>query len=364
MFAPPHIITNAELVETYNEYVRLFNHEHADAIAQGTEHAMLKSSDEFIVKASGIKQRHVMSKDGMLDVNVMCPRIKERADDQISMSAEIAVAAARDALAQAHRTPADIDGIIVSASTMQRAYPQIAIEVQKELGITGFGFDMLTGCSSATFAIQVASDMISQGSARTILCINPEICTGHLNLRDRETHFIFVDACTATVLESSATADGDNTWEILGTRLKSVFSNNIRNNFGTMNRFDPQSVGKPDKLITQKGRKVFKEVVPMVAEFMLQHLADMNIKTTDLKRLWLHQANINMNELIGRRVLGRDPTPQENVIILDEFANTSSAGSIIAFHRTNGDFAPGETGLICSFGAGYSIGALLLRRVS
>src|SRR6202012_5096635 len=81
-----------------------------------------------------------------------------------------------------------------------------------------------------------------------------------------------------------------------------------------------------------------------------------------LKRLWLHQANINMNEMIGKRVLGRDPAPGENVIILDEFANTSSARSIIAFHRANEDFAAGETGLICSFGAGYSAGAGVVRK--
>ncbi|MBI3678360.1 MAG: beta-ketoacyl-ACP synthase III [Proteobacteria bacterium] len=362
LYAPPHVITNAELVESYNEYVRRFNHAHAGAIAAGTTHAMLKSSDEFIVKASGIRQRHVMAKEGMLDVDIMCPRLRERSDDQISLSAEIAVAAARDALEQAHRTAADVDGVIVSASTMQRAYPQIAIEVQNALGIEGFGFDMLTGCSSATFAIQVATDMIRQGNARAILCINPEICTGHLNLRDRETHFIFGDACTAALLEPAAAADGDNSWEILGTRLKSEYSNNIRNNFGTMNRFDPESVNKPDKLITQKGRKVFKEVVPMVAQFMLEHLGDMGIKTADLKRLWLHQANINMNELIAKKVLGREATRAEAPIILDEYGNTSSAGSIIAFHKHSADLKAGDLGVLCSFGAGYSAGSVVLKK--
>ena len=69
-----------------------------------------------------------------------------------------------------------------------------------------------------------------------------------------------------------------------------------------------------------------------------------------------------MNELIARRVLGHEPTAQENPIILDEFANTSSAGSIIAFHRHNDDFAVGDTGLICSFGAGYSAGTVFVRR--
>jgi beta-ketodecanoyl-[acyl-carrier-protein] synthase len=78
--------------------------------------------------------------------------------------------------------------------------------------------------------------------------------------------------------------------------------------------------------------------------------------------MWLHQANINMNDMIGRKVLGRDPSAEETVIILDEFANTSSAGSIIAFHRAHEDFKSGELGLICSFGAGYSAGTVFVKK--
>jgi beta-ketodecanoyl-[acyl-carrier-protein] synthase len=151
-------------------------------------------------------------------------------------------------------------------------------------------------------------------------------------------------------------------WEILGTRLKTQFSNNIRNNFGFLNRAAPDGVGATDKLFVQEGRKVFREVVPMVSEMIVEHANDIGVDPKALKRLWLHQANINMNDMIGRKVLGRDPEPGENVIILDEFANTSSAGSIIAFHRANDDFAAGETGLICSFGAGYSAGTVFVRK--
>ena len=112
----------------------------------------------------------------------------------------------------------------------------------------------------------------------------------------------------------------------------------------------------------QEGRKVYREVVPMVCELILEHARDIGVDLQTLKRLWLHQANINMNELIGRKVLGREPAPGENVIILDAFANTSSAGSIIAFHTANSDFAAGETGLICSFGAGYSAGSVFVQK--
>jgi len=107
---------------------------------------------------------------------------------------------------------------------------------------------------------------------------------------------------------------------------------------------------------------VFREVVPMVSEMIVEHASDIGLDPTGLKRMWLHQANINMNEMIGRRVLGRDPTPEENVIILDEYANTSSAGSIIAFHSHSDDMVSGDLGLICSFGAGYSAGTVFVRK--
>jgi beta-ketodecanoyl-[acyl-carrier-protein] synthase len=362
IFVPPDTISNSELVDSFNEYARRHNARFAREIAAGGVHPLLKSSDEFIVKASGIRRRHVIAKKGMLDPDIMCPRLPERSDEVLSLMGEIAVKAARNALDAAHRTPADIDGVIVAASVMQRFYPAVAIEVQDALGIRGFAFDLLAACSSATFGIQVAADMIAQGHARAILAINPEICSSHLNLRDRETHFIFGDAATACVLEPARAADGDNAWEIVSTRLESRYSNNIRNNFGPLNRFAPETADAPDKLIVQKGRKVFKEVVPMVSNFMLEHLAANGIASSTLKRLWLHQANINMNNLIARKVLGREPSALDSPNILEEFGNTSSSGSIMAFHQFSADLEPGDLGHLCSFGAGYTAGSVILRK--
>jgi beta-ketodecanoyl-[acyl-carrier-protein] synthase len=202
--------------------------------------------------------------------------------------------------------------------------------------------------------------MVSAGTARAVLVVSPEIPTGHLNFRDRDSHFIFGDVATAVIVERADLAVGG--WDILGVRLKTVFSNNIRNNFGFLNRASPEGVGAPDKLFVQQGRKVFKDVVPMVSDLILDHAAELGIAPAQMKRLWLHQANINMNEFVGRKVLGRDPTPEENVIILDEYANTASAGSIIAFHARSDGFSPGEVGLICSFGAGYSAGTVFVRK--
>jgi len=362
LYTPQASISNDELVASFNEYVRRHNAAHAGAIAGGTMAALAPSSSEFIEKASGIKSRYVMDKAGILDPEIMCPRIPERGNDQISVLAEMAVAAARDALGAADRKARDIDGVLVACSNLQRAYPAIAVEVQEVLGIDGFGFDMNVACSSATFGLQAAADMVARGNARAILVCNPEICSGHLNFRDRDSHFIFGDVATAFVVERADAAQGSNAWDVVSTKLKTKFSNNIRNNFGFLNRAAPEGIGRTDKLFVQEGRKVFKEVVPMVCELILGHLAENSVAPDSLKRLWLHQANLGMNEMIARRVLGRDPLPGEAPNILDEYANTSSAGSIIAFHKYSSGMGAGDIGLLCSFGAGYSAGSVILRK--
>jgi beta-ketodecanoyl-[acyl-carrier-protein] synthase len=360
LHTPPQSISNAELVEAFNAYVVRFNAENAAPIAEGRMEALQPSSSEFIEKASGIRSRRVVDKTGILDPAVMRPAIPERPNDQLSILAEIAVKAAQDALERWGKPRSRIGAVLCAASNMQRAYPAMAIEVQAALGIGGFAFDMNVACSSATFGIKTAADYIAAGSVDAVLVVNPEICSGHLNFRDRDSHFIFGDVATAAIIERADEADGG--WDILGTRLLTHFSNNIRNNFGFLNRAAPEGRDLPDKLFVQQGRRVFKEVVPMVAELILDHAADLGLDPKKLKRLWLHQANINMNDMIGHRVLGRHPAPEENVIILDEYANTSSAGSIIAFHKRSADLAPGDVGLICSFGAGYSAGTVFVRK--
>ena len=362
VFTPPYCVSNEELVDTFNTYVRKHNEENAAAIERGEMEALAESNVEFIVKASGIESRYVMNKSGIVDPDIMAPRLRQRSNDEPSILAEMAVDAAKKAMARANKTPADIDAVLVACSNLERPYPAIAVEVQDLLGIEGFGFDMNVACSSATFGIQTAYDMLRSGSVRCVLIVDPEICSGHLNFRDRDSHFIFGDVCTAIVLEREETCTAKGAWEVLGTRLKTKFSNNIRNNFGFLNRATPEGIGAKDKLFVQEGRKVFKEVVPMVSQLILEHMADAGLDPKDLKRMWLHQANKSMNDFIGRKVLGRDPEPGEQPNILQEYANTSSAGSIITFSQFSEDMKEGDLGLICSFGAGYSVGNVLVRK--
>ncbi len=369
LFTPPHSISNEELVTAFNAYVDLFNTKNAAYIEAGLREPLQKSSAEFIEKASGIKSRYVMDKAGILDVHRMAPRFEPRPDEKLSLLAEMAVHAARDAMRAADLKADDIDGVICAASNMQRGYPAMAVEIQDALGVKGYGFDMNVACASAAFGIETGLGLIRTG-ARRILMVNPEICTAHLNFRNRDCHFIFGDVATAVILENGSEPARNDSWDILGTRLETRFSNNIRNNFGFMNHCereteapaDPQTDPFTDKLFVQEGRKVFKEVVPMVSELIASHLVDLIIPPEDVKRFWLHQANLAMNEFIVRKVLGRDATREEAPVILDEYANTSSAGSIIAFHKHSNDFEPGDIGVICGFGAGYSAGSVVVRK--
>jgi beta-ketodecanoyl-[acyl-carrier-protein] synthase len=364
LWTPDQTITNDELVESFNEYVKRYNARNAQAIEAGELEALGPSNSAFIEKASGIKQRYVIDKTGVLDPDRLAPRIDERTDDEVSIQAEIAVTAAKQALDNAGLKANDLDAVLVACSNMQRPYPAMAVEVQAALGMDhGWGYDMNVACSSATFGIQAGVDAIRNGSARRVLMVNPEICSAHLAWEDRDCHFIFGDVATAVILERKEDAVSSNQWEILGTRLQTKFSSNIRNNFGFLNRTDERGVGARDKLFRQEGRKVFREVCPMVAEQISSHLKDTQIPVESVNRMWLHQANLAMNELISKRVLGRPATREEAPVILDAYANTSSAGSIIAFHKHNEDLPVDTKGVICSFGAGYSIGSVIVNRI-
>lgn len=361
LYQPVHTITNAELVQAFNQYADLHNERCAAEIDAGTQVAMQHSSVDFIEKASGIRQRYVMEKEGILDPLRMYPRFPERGDDELSMMAEMAVKAAQEALAQAGKTGTNVDMVVCAASNMQRAYPAIAVEVQQALGAKGYGFDMNVACSSATFAIEQAVNAVRCGTAQCVLVVNPEITSGHHEWRDRDCHFIFGDVCTAILIERADTAHTKDVWEVMGTQLTTQFSNHIRNNFGFLNRSEDADPASRDKTFRQEGRKVFKEVVPIAAAHIHNHLAQLERQPEDVRRYWLHQANSGMNQLVMKKLVG-DASLDRAPLILDEFANTASAGSIVAFHKHRHDLASGDLGIICSFGAGYSVGSVVVRK--
>ena len=362
VWTPSNVITNEELVESYNAYAEKFNSDHASDIATGKIDEKPLSSARFIEKTSGIKARYVYTRDGILDIDRMRPKFPERKDKELSNQAEIGVFAARKAMTAAGKTAADIDAVIVACAYTQRPYPAIAIEIQDELGIDGFGFDMLVACSAATFGLHRAYDSLKSGSTKCVLAINPELNTPQVNFCDRDSHFIFGDVSTAIIMERSETCTSPNSYEILSTKALTRFSNNIRSNFGHLSYVTDVDPFGWDKFFHQSGRIVFEEVSPIAVKHISEHLASLDLKPRDVKRFWLHQANINMNNMVIKQLLGKDVEEETIPTILDRYGNTASAGSIIAFHLYNNDLKKGAIGMICSFGAGYSVGSLVLRK--
>jgi beta-ketodecanoyl-[acyl-carrier-protein] synthase len=363
LFTPSESISNDELVTCFNRYVDQFNSSNEQAIESGDITALAHSSSAFIEKASGIKSRYVMSKSDILNIDVMRPSFVERPNNELSLQAEIGVAAAKQAIAAANKTAADIDLVIVACAYTQRSYPAMAIEIQQALGCPGWGFDMLVACSAATFGIINAANAIRSGTAKTVLVINPEILSPQINYRDRDSHFIFGDVATASIIEDSSTATGEHQFKIIAEQPITQFSNNIRSNIGYMNQCSPDTENDIDKYFIQQGRKVFKEVLPMVSNLIASQMDKVGLAPDNIKRLYLHQANINMNNFIAKKVLGREPTSEEAPIILDEYANTSSAGCIIALHKHHDGLNSGDKAVLCSFGAGYSACCLILEYV-
>jgi len=368
LFTPPESISNAELAASLTASVEKWNGAHAAEIEAGTVEARSAPDEAFIVKASGIESRYVMEKSGVLDPDRMRPRLETRTEDQLGIQAEMALPAIHEALAQAGRQGSDVDAVIVGCSNLQRAYPAVAVEIQDALGASGWGYDMNVACSSATFSIQAAVDALRNGSAKCVVVVNPEITSGHNNFELRDFHFIFGDACTALVLErtDAVVADGlgdvAHRWEVLGTKLATQFSNNIRNDFGFLNSSEVDERDPHEVVFRQNGQMVFREVCPMVAHHITTHLAALDLDASAVRRFWLHQANLKMNQLIAKGVLGRVPDNDEAPVILNEYANTSSAGSVIAFHKHRADLDAGQLGVICSFGAGYSVGSVIVRK--
>ena len=368
LYIPPYSISNEELVESFNQYVENYNTEHAEEIAAETMTALEPSSAAFIEKVSGIKSRYVMEKDGILDPEIMAPVIAYRnLGEELSVMAEMGAAALKDALADAGLEANDLDGIILACSNFQRTYPAVAIEIQNAIGMVGgFAYDMNVACSAATFGLSQAHGSIISGLAKRVAVVNVEITSAHLNWRNRDSHFIFGDVATATIVEELDTPKG---YEILNAKLFTQF----KNEYGFMDRSEylaAQTEMYPDikapvtdKLFLQNGRKVFREVCPKVSEVITEHLQENDIPTSDVKMMWLHQANANMIDLILRTVIGKDADKSIAPSVIAEFANTSSASPMIVFHRYKDELASGDLGVICSFGAGYSIGSVLVRKV-
>lgn len=360
--APPDVVSNDELCASFNRWVRDENARRAGDIATGRAAPLEESAPDFVEKVSGIRRRHFWDRAGVLDPERMCPSIPDRAADALSVQAELAVKAAERALEAAGRRGDEVDLIVVAASSLQRPYPAIAIELQNAIGARGWAYDVSAGCASASFAIQSASEAIRAGSARCAVVCAPELPSAYSNFRDRESHFILGDAGAAVVIEPLELAR-PGAFEIVSSFCTTRFSSNVRNDGGFLNRCDPEHRDDPDKLFHQNGRRVFKDIVTIVPALLSEHLGGQGVALEAVERFWLHQANSQMSASILRRLLGHDPAPEQAPSVLGEYGNTAAAGALIAFDHHHDDLAAGALGVLCSFGAGYTVSGQVLRRL-
>lgn len=366
VFTPPDAVSNEQLVDSYNEHSENWNRENATAIEAGDLEKRELSSAAFIEKASGVKSRYLMDGTGPTEVGRMYPYLSKYAPEtNMGCPAQVKMAyeAAMGALEEAGLTGEDIDMVIISASVWERFVPSMATELQQMLGAKGFAFDMSMACSSATFGMSTATDAIQSGMANKALVVTAEYLSPVMNYEERDGHFIFGDAAVAMVLEREEETKSSTAFRINSRKLLTEFSTNIQAGFGTRTLIERDKIGDPSQRFIQHGRTVFRELLPMVVKLVQEHLNDIGKSVEDFKRFWLHQANINMNIFATKKLLGRDPNQEDAPIILDEYANTAGAGCMIAFHQYKNDFKPGELGLICSFGASYSIGCFEVERL-
>ena len=366
VFTPPNAVSNEQLVESYNAYAENWNRDNAGAISSGDVKEKQPSSVPFIEKASGIKSRYMMEGKGAVDVDRMHPNLSEAApENPVDTPAQVkmALAAAEKALTEAKLKGEEIDMVIISASVWERFLPSMACELQSLIGAKGFAFDMGMACSSATFGISTACDALQSGMANKALVVTAEYLTPVMDYEDRDSHFIFGDCAVAIVLEREAETKSETAFRINDRKLFTEYSPNIQVTFGTRNLLVPEDISDPKYRFKQNGRVVFRELLPKVIDLVNGYLEKNDRTVEDYKRFWLHQANINMNIFATKKLLGKEPSQDEAPIILDEYANTAGAGCMIAFDKYKNDFKAGDLGLICSFGASYSIGCFEVERL-
>ena len=311
-FLPPRRLSNADLVQ--------------ELAGKGVE-----TSDEWIVERTGIRARHFAAPD-------VC-------------TSDLALAAAKCALAAAGREAGEIDLIIVATSTPDMVFPSTACILQHKLGAAGgAAFDVQAVCSGFVYALTIADAMIQTGSASTALVLGAEIFSRILDFKDRTTCVLFGDGAGAVVMEASDTPG------ILATDLHADGKHvDILCVPGSVS--GGQVTGHP--LLKMDGQAVFKLAVGVLEESARAVLAKAGKAASDLDWLIPHQANIRIMQSTAKRL----KLPMERVMVtVDQHGNTSAASIPLALDAgvRSGKIRPGQLLLLEGVGGGFTWGSVLL----
>jgi 3-oxoacyl-[acyl-carrier-protein] synthase-3 len=315
-YVPPRILTNADLEK------------------------MVDTSDEWIVKRTGIRERHI-------------------ADKGVGTS-DLAYEAARVAIARAGLTANDIDLIVVGTTTPDMAFPSTACRLQAKLGAShAWGFDLSAACSGFTYSVTTAAQIVAAGGSRHALAIGADVMSSIIDYTDRATCVLFGDGAGAVVIEPS----DDDTIGILD------FENYVDGTGGdalcmpaggSLRPASEETLANRLHYVKQEGQTVFKFAVRNMEEVCRRILERNQIDPSKLDLLAAHQANMRIVQSTAEK-LGM---PLDKVLInIDKYGNTTGGTIPLVLNDAveQGRLKRGDLVLLASVGAGFTVGAVLVR---
>ena len=315
-YVPPRLLTNADLEK------------------------MVDTTNDWIMARVGIRERHIVDKG--------------------VATSDLAVEAARKALAQRGLAPTDIEAIIVGTVTPDMFFPSTACLVQNKLGAKGaWGFDLSGACSAFVYSLQAGAQFIATGAHKRVLVIGSDVMSSIIDYTDRATCVIFGDGAGAAILEPTEDDSVgliDFIHEVDGSGGEFLYMPGG----GSLNPSSKETIEKKMHYVHQDGQQVFKFAVRKQTEACEKLLARNRLKGSDIDAFIPHQANLRIISATADRLGLR---PEAVIVNIDRYGNTT-AGTIplaMASAIEEGKLKKGSLVLLASVGAGFTIGATLLR---
>jgi 3-oxoacyl-[acyl-carrier-protein] synthase-3 len=315
-YVPPRLLTNADLEK------------------------MVETSDQWITERTGIRERHIVDKG--------------------VATSDLAVEAAKKALAQRGIEASDLDAILVGTVTPDMFFPSTACLVQNKLGAKGvWGFDLSAACSAFLYALQVGTQFVATGAHKRVMVIGADVMSSIIDYTDRATCIIFGDGAGAVILEpaeNDSLGMIDFIHEVDGSGGCSLYMPGG----GSLNPSTHETVDQKMHYVHQDGQAVFKFAVRKQTELCEKILERNGIKASDIDVFIAHQANKRIINATAERLALR---PESVVINIDRYGNTTAGTIPLAMDtaRQEGKLKKGDLVLLASVGAGFTVGATLLR---
>ena len=315
-YVPPRLLTNADLEK------------------------MVDTSNDWIMSRVGIRERHIVDKG--------------------VATSDLAVEASKKALAQRGLAPTDIDAIIVGTVTPDMLFPSTACLVQHKLGAkSAWGFDLSAACSAFLYALQTGAQFISTGAHKRVLVIGADVMSSIIDYSDRATCVIFGDGAGAAILEASEDDSVgliDFIHEVDGSGGCSLYMPAG----GSLNPSSHETIDKKMHYVHQDGQQVFKFAVRKQTEVCEKLLARNGLTGSDIDAFIPHQANLRIINATADRLGLR---PESVVVNIERYGNTTAGTIPLAMNTAveQGKLKKGSLVLLASVGAGFTVGATLLR---